>query len=383
MKLKEVAQVFAGQAAPKDADFGNEGIPFIRAGHLEDLCSGNIKESDLPKISMDFAKKNRLKLLPKNSILFAKSGMSATLNRVYLTQNDSYYVSHLAAVIPNKQIDPLFLVNWFVNFKPSRLINDPSYPSIRASDIEEIEIKFPQMSTQKEISEIFAKSKLLVEKRRQSIAKLDQLAQSIFLDMFGDPVSNPKKWPVKKFGEVCETRLGKMLDEKKQTHLVKKPYLRNANVLWNKFNLSDVYEMGFEKDELDEFRLVDGDLLICEGGDIGRTALWKSQLQECYFQKALHRARVYKDLALPEFIMYLMYMLSIGGYFKQFSAQATIAHLTGVKLKSMPIPLPPLKLQQEFVDRMSKIESLKNKLLISASSLENLQQSLSQKFFEN
>ena len=80
IRLREVAKVTAGQAAPKK--FSDEGVPFIRAGHLEELLSGSSLDS-LPKVSDQVAEKNRLKLIPKGSILFAKSGMSATKNRLH------------------------------------------------------------------------------------------------------------------------------------------------------------------------------------------------------------------------------------------------------------------------------------------------------------
>ena len=132
-RLGDIALVTAGQAAPKE--FGNIGFPFIRAGHLEDLLSG-VPLSELPKVSEEVCKKNKLKLIPKGTILFAKSGMSATKNRIYILKENSYFVSHLAAILPNEKINTNFLARYISWYNPTNLILDAAYPSIRLEDIE-------------------------------------------------------------------------------------------------------------------------------------------------------------------------------------------------------------------------------------------------------
>ena len=117
--------------------------------------------------------------------------------------------------------------------------------------------------------------------------------------MFGDPVRNNKNWTIYKFEDVCPTRLGKMLDAKMQTGRNPKQYLRNQNVLWGKFNLKELAVMDFNLREQEEFRLIKGDVLICEGGEVGRTTIWNEEMNECYFQKALHRGRPNTNRILP------------------------------------------------------------------------------------
>ncbi len=160
-------------------------------------------------------------------------------------------------------------------------------------------------------------------------------------------VNKRMRWKKVPFNKVCQTRLGKMLDKKKQTGHHSKPYLRNANVQWGKIDLSSVFEMDFVEAERAEFLLRKGDILICEGGEIGRAAIWNNELPECYFQKALHRARPFPNSATSEFIINLMLILGKCNGFKNFTSQSTIAHLTGVKLHSFPIILPPLPLQEK------------------------------------
>jgi type I restriction enzyme S subunit len=126
-----------------------------------------------------------------------------------------------------------------------------------------------------------------------------------------------------------------------------------------------------EKDR-DTFRLIPGDILICEGGEPGRAAIWRGQIEEMYYQKALHRARAKPEMATAEYIVWLFYVLSKNNGFDDHITSATIAHLTGEKLKAMKIMLPPLELQQKFNAISSKISQTVNKQNQALNQLKNL-----------
>ena len=117
------------------------------------------------------------------------------------------------------------------------------------------------------------------------------------------------KWSLIPFDDVAPSRLGKMLDGKKQTGKHARPYLRNENVQWGRFDLTDVSTMDFDEGDREEFALTPGDLIICEGGEPGRCAIWRGEIKECYFQKALHRARPVPSKAIPEYLLYLFWWL--------------------------------------------------------------------------
>ena len=199
--------------------------------------------------------------------------------------------------------------------------------------------------------------------------------------MFGDLIKNTKGWPQAYFGDICESRLGKMLDSKKQIGNHKRKYLRNANLKWDYIDLTDLLEMDFDEKDRKTFSLNYGDLLICEGGEVGRAAIWRNDLPECYFQKALHRIRPKPKMATSEFLLHLMWFLSRNGGFRDHATSATIAHLTGVKLKEMIIPLPPLGLQQMFSNYYFEIKSIKEKFSILIKSSLDLFASTSQRAF--
>ncbi len=210
------------------------------------------------------------------------------------------------------------------------------------------EIPLPSLSEQRRIVEILDQADRLRRLRTEADAKTDRLLSALFVKMFGDPSTNPTGWPVKRFDKICESRLGKMLDQKQQTGRHARPYLRNANVYWDRLDLQEVLEMDFDESDREEFRLRKGEVLICEGGEVGRSAIWNDELPECYFQKALHRVRPYSGIATAEFIVYLLWGLAQRGALQDTVSKVTFSHLTGVKLKALRIPAPPFALQEKF-----------------------------------
>lgn len=191
-KLKHIANVTAGNAAPSKDDFVSEGTPFIRAGSLAFLTTGDSIDM-CEKIDKQLATTNKLKLFPKDSILFAKSGMSAKMGRVYQLPIDAYVASHLAVIQPNiKLANPSFIKYFFYYRPPFHLIRDDAYPSIKLADIEEIEIDLPDLQTQNKIATILDQSRAIESKRLKTIQTLDELPKAMFVEMFGDPVKSKK-----------------------------------------------------------------------------------------------------------------------------------------------------------------------------------------------
>jgi len=187
-----------------------------------------------------------------------------------------------------------------------------------------------------------------------------------------------------RFDAVCDSRLGKMLDAKQQTGQHQRPYLRNANVQWDRLDLTEVSEMDFDEVARGVLRLHYGDVLICEGGEAARSAVWRDELAECYFQKALHRARPKPEAATPEYIVYLMWSLVHSGAssLRNSVTSATIAHLTGVKLRRLRIACPPFALQRRFSEQVAEIRTIQSKQDRSRERLADLFQSLLHRAFQ-
>lgn len=160
----------------------------------------------------------------------------------------------------------------------------------------------------------------------------------------------PAHWTVSALDHRYEVALGKMLDAKRIAGKNLAPYLRNVDVQWGEINTGDLPQMDFVGDELTRYRLEPGDLLVCEGGEVGRAAVWKGDIRECYYQKALHRLRPRQhrsDTAL--FLYYVFVMASRFGAFCGSEGKATIAHLTAETLRRHRFAFPPREEQLNIV----------------------------------
>lgn len=210
--LSELAAVRSGGGAPQDRDaFSNQGHPFVRAGSLSGLLNGS-SEYELEKITPDVARSYRLQLFPAGTVLFAKSGMSATKGHVYSLKEPAYVVSHLAALVPHDVRDSGFLTYALRRFSPTLLIRDQAYPSIRLGDIEAMEILAPRSIGERwRIATILNLADGLRRKHQRTIELFDALFESTFVDMFGDPKVNPKGWVVRRLGDIANLCSGNSL----------------------------------------------------------------------------------------------------------------------------------------------------------------------------
>ena len=173
----------------------------------------------------------------------------------------------------------------------------------------------------------------------------------------------PKDWTVCALSYRYEVQLGKMLDEKRITGEHLGPYLRNVDVQWGSVNVVDLPQMDFRDVDLVRFSLVPGDLLVCEGGEVGRAAIWKGEIEPCFYQKALHRLRCIqsrKDTA--QFLYYVMFAAAKLGVFSGSEGKATIVHLPAEALRRYHFAFPSLPEQTTiatFLDRETeKIDAL-------------------------
>ncbi|MGF6515823.1 hypothetical protein ABH912_003289 [Pseudomonas sp. BT76 TE3572] len=184
------------------------------------------------------------------------------------------------------------------------------------------------------------------------------------------PYALPSSWKWVRFDSISNTRLGKMLDKAKNKGELR-PYLRNTNVQWFNFEIDDLKSMRFEEHELDEYRVTSGDLVICEGGEPGRCAVWQGDVEDMFIQKALHRARPWLGIS-PFFLQFCLKAATNSGYLNQFFTGATIKHFSGEKLAKYPIPLPPLTEQHRIVAKLDQLMGFCKQLKTSLSQASQL-----------
>lgn len=263
--------------------------------------------------------------------------------------------NHAHVLRPNAGVDLAYLCRVLENYDVSPYISGTTRAKLTKGQAENIEIPLPPLAEQKRIASILDQADDLRRKRQRSLDHLSTLGQAIFHEMFGDIRTAAQRYPTMPFGQIADVRLGKMLDQGKRKGGAMLPYLRNANVRWFEFELTDILEMEFSDSELERFGIHYGDLLICEGGEPGRCAVWRENHKTIYYQKALHRARVNADYALPDFIAHWFSNAAQSGMLEDSVTSATIAHLTCEKIKRLQIFLPPLEMQKIFISHLAEI----------------------------
>lgn len=162
----------------------------------------------------------------------------------------------------------------------------------------------------------------------------------------------PAGWKVAKLGYRYSVTLGKMLNPDAQRGIASAPYLRNQDVQWDRVRVNDLPEMDFDAEDRARLSLRPGDLLVCEGGEVGRTAEWKGEIANCYFQKAIHRVRPRDARSHPRFLLHMMRAASGMKVFLVEGNVATIPHLTAEKLYAHRFPHPPVSEQRAIADML-------------------------------
>ncbi|MFN5867873.1 MAG: restriction endonuclease subunit S, partial [Akkermansiaceae bacterium] len=148
------------------------------------------------------------------------------------------------------------------------------------------------------------------------------------------------EWKSAKLGDIAEMCLGKMLDKEKNKGELQ-PYLANVNLRWGGFDLSNLSTMRFEESESERYGLESGDLVVCEGGEPGRCAIWRGEVPQMKIQKAIHRVRTNKNYS-NEFVYYRFLLAGRSGELSKHFIGSTIKHLTGYSLKQVEFNYPPL-----------------------------------------
>ena len=166
------------------------------------------------------------------------------------------------------------------------------------------------------------------------------------------PFDIPDSWEWVTLQTIATSSLGKTLDKAKNKGDLK-PYLCSINVYWDGIDLTTVKETRLEENELPKYLLRPGDLLICEGGDVGRSAVWEST-QEMYYQNALHRVRFYGEIN-PHYFQLLLECYKGNQILDAYSKGMTIKHLVQTALNTIVFPLPPLPEQTRIVDAVNRL----------------------------
>jgi type I restriction enzyme S subunit len=259
-------------------------------------------------------------------------------------------------------------------------------PHIDGRFLASLEIPTPSPAEQQRIAEILDRAERLRAERRDALARVDALTQSIFLDMFGDPATNPQGWGLSTVGAVAEIQGGLQVSSRRGDLPVEIPYLRVANVHRGRLELSEVKTMRATEAEIKRTRLVTHDLLVVEGhgnpAEIGRSALWDGSIEPCVHQNHLIRVRFRRAQVWP--VYGCAHLNSAFGRRHLLRSGKTTSGLNTISTSNVsasPIPVPPLQLQQEFARAVASIEDVVSTLAASGRMLDVLFESLQHRAF--
>lgn len=171
----------------------------------------------------------------------------------------------------------------------------------------------------------------------------------------------PADWPVMPIGYQFEVLLGKMLNQVRTHGNHLRPYLRNTNVQWDQIDTEDLQYMDFPPEEQSRYRVLPGDLLICEGGEPGRAAIWDGSVREIYYQKALHRARP-RGYSSARWLYYCLRAATIQNLFAVEGNTTTITHLTGEQIRACRFPFPPRSIQDRLTAELDELHDKHRRL---------------------
>ena len=272
-----------------------------------------------------------------------------------------------------------------IDLKP--YVTGTAQPKLTYASLARIPILLPPLAEQQRIAAILDQAEALRAKRRRALAQLDTLTQSLFLDLFGDPVENLKQWDsTLTLGQVADIVSGVTKGRKVNGQKTREvPYLAVVNVQDRALNLALVKTIEATEDEIARYSLKADDLLLTEGGDpdkLGRGTLWQGELSECIHQNHVFRVRLTSDLVHPLFLNWLVGSQRGKSYFLRSAKQTTgIASINMTQLRGFPLLLPPLPLQCEFAAQVPAVERLKVSQRASLAKLDALFASLQHRAF--
>ncbi len=308
----------------------------------------------------------------------------ATCGSVNISQPFSWINGNAMVVKPKDGAAEIsFLKHLFLGgIDLSSAITGAAQPQITRQSLAPLRTRLPSLPEQRRIAEILDKAEALRTKRRTALAKLGTLAQSIFLDMFGDPATNPKKWPVVSIRDILES--ASYGTSEKSTSKGEFPVLRMNNITASGgMDLSDLKYMDLDPALRSRYLVKRGDVLFNRTNSaelVGKTAIYRESLEMAYAGYLVRlRANESTD---PEYLAaFLNTTYSKRVLRGMCKSIIGMANISASEIQKMSIPKPPLPLQKAFAGRIEAIEALKDRHRASLAKLDALFASLQHRAF--
>ena len=329
--------------------------------------------------------------IKKGDILFASIGR---MGDMYIIEkepvgwdiNESVFAFTLNTnIVRQKYFYYIFKVKSTLDYLASNS-SGSTFKSIKMNQLKRMVFDIPSLKEQDSIITILDKVCNVIEMRKRELGSLDELIKARFVEMFGDMYLNSKGWSEAKLESMADVVSGITKGRKtKSEDLTEVPYMAVSNVKDGYIDWTTVKTIGATQQEIEQYRLLADDVLMTEGGDpdkVGRGAIIKEPLENCIHQNHIFRVRLDESVVLPEyFAEYLQHQRS-KRYFLGCAKQTTgIASINMTQLRALPVLIPPLSKQEEFVLFKAQVDKSKVAIQAALDKSQLLFDSLMQKYF--
>lgn len=380
-KLKDVCMFYSGTGFPIQYQGQTKGeYPFYKVGDIANNAIAGKSYLELCNnyISSDVAKMIKGCILPKDTVVFAKIGEALKLNRRAITSCDCLIDNNAMGIAP--KLDSLRIQYFYFcmkNLKMQTLAESTTVPSVRKTVLEKYEIEVPSLVEQEEIEKKLTLTQKIIEKRRQELSYLDEIIKARFVELFGDPSTNPKGYPVKVLPEIAEYWNGltyKPEDVSDEGTIV----LRSSNIQNATLDFADTVRVSCKIG--DKKYVQDNDILMCSRNGsarlVGKVALIKDIEEPMSFGAFMMIIR-------SDYYPYLMTYFQMPAFRAQITtgATTTINQITGRMLDIVKLPVPDMDVINEFADFVNQVDKSKVAVQKALDETQILFDSLMQKYF--
>ncbi|MBY8977396.1 restriction endonuclease subunit S [Rhodobacteraceae bacterium NNCM2] len=344
-------------------------VPLIKMGNL--LWGG----LDLRQVEeIEESKLAASQYLHPGDVLFNTRNTPELVGKTALWNGElptATYDNNIARLRFKKEVDPYFITAFMAHGPGKRQIRSraagsTSVAAIYWKDLARLRLNFPPLPEQRKIAEILStwdraietSEALLANARTQKRALMQSLltGKRRFPEFEGQPVRTVS------LGDEFDVQLGKMLNKTAREGPEQYLYLTNFNVRWGTFDLSTLNQMHFDHKDRKKFELRSGDLIVCEGGEVGRCAVWREELEDCFYQKALHRVRPKAETDRADYLRFYLEYMAETGRLQHYTGKSSIPHLTRERMQALPIRLPCRREQGMIVDVLAACEAQEQQL---------------------
>lgn len=365
------AVVGGGTPSREVPSFWRGPIPWVTPGEVSGEASKLLHDTQ-EHISPSGLAGSGANLLPAGSLLVTTRATlgARVINAVPMATNQGF-----KSIVFKKPEEASYYYHLFEKVKPElvRRASGTTFLEISGAEFGSIQLPSPSPEEKLKIAQLLDTLDTAIHQTEAIVEKLKQVKQGLLHDLLtrgidanGDlrPARTeapelyqsspmgwiPKAWSLESVGLEFEIQLGKMLDAEKNLG-VYKPYIGNKAVQWGGIDMGAAQFVKMTRSDLVRFRLAKGDLLVCEGGEVGRAAIWDEPIDECYYQKALHRLRPLRGYSPHLMLAFLRYWTS-RDMLADYVSQTSIAHLTQEKFASVPLPVPERDEQLAIATRL-------------------------------